>query len=148
MYILIFLTYYSFVFFVETLIYQRSFQKLCQNPGFQGYLKKLRRAEGGAKIVGVFRVKNHDCVISNGGLHWVRLKFLVANTDGYFKSTSSHLFPRKNNRYTYGRMQISLNKTTLISHVKCAYWRHLNGASFKYKCNTICCTLIFQPVCV
>jgi hypothetical protein len=24
------------------------------------HLKKLRRAEGGAKIFGVFRVKNHD----------------------------------------------------------------------------------------
>ena len=24
------------------------------------HLKKLRRAEGGVKIVGVFRVKNHD----------------------------------------------------------------------------------------
>ena len=36
---------------------------LCTDPGFQdrgGALKKLRRAEGGAKIVGVFRVKNHD----------------------------------------------------------------------------------------
>ena len=35
------------------------------DPGFQvrgggAHLKKLRRAEGGAKIVGVFRVKNHD----------------------------------------------------------------------------------------
>jgi hypothetical protein len=33
------------------------------DPGFQVrgvHLKKLRRAEGGAKIVGVFRVKNHD----------------------------------------------------------------------------------------
>jgi hypothetical protein len=34
------------------------------NPGFQvrgeAYLKKLRRAEGGSKIFGVFRVKNHD----------------------------------------------------------------------------------------
>ena len=32
-------------------------------PGFQArgaYLKKLRRAEGGANIYGVFRVKNHD----------------------------------------------------------------------------------------
>ena len=34
------------------------------DPGFQvrgggAYLKKLRRAEGGAKIFGVFRVKNH-----------------------------------------------------------------------------------------
>jgi hypothetical protein len=33
------------------------------DPGFQvrgGALKKLRRAEGGAKVFGVFRVKNHD----------------------------------------------------------------------------------------
>ena len=33
------------------------------NPGFQvrgAHLKKLRRAEGGAKFFGVFRVKNHD----------------------------------------------------------------------------------------
>ena len=33
------------------------------DPGFQvrgAHFKKLRRAEGGAKIVGVFRVKNHD----------------------------------------------------------------------------------------
>ena len=42
---------------------------MCTNteadPGFQvgggeGHLKQSRRAEGGAKIVGVFRVKNHD----------------------------------------------------------------------------------------
>ena len=26
----------------------------------EGHLKKLHRAEGGAKIFGVFRVKNHD----------------------------------------------------------------------------------------
>jgi hypothetical protein len=33
------------------------------DPGFQArgaHLKILRRAEGGAKIFGVFRVKNHD----------------------------------------------------------------------------------------
>jgi hypothetical protein len=34
------------------------------DPGFQvrggAHLKKLRRAEGGAKMFGVFRVKNHD----------------------------------------------------------------------------------------
>jgi hypothetical protein len=40
------------------------------DPGFQdrgggAYLKKLRRAEGGAKIVGVFRVKNHDFTPKN-----------------------------------------------------------------------------------
>ena len=52
-------------------------------PGFQvgggAHLKKLRRAEGGAKICGVFRVKNHDFTPKNhifpilrGGARWVR----------------------------------------------------------------------------
>ena len=39
------------------------------DPGFQvggvAHLKKLRRAEGGANIVGVFRVKNHDFTPKN-----------------------------------------------------------------------------------
>ena len=40
------------------------------DPGFQVrgggvHLKKLRRAEGGTKIVGVFRVKNHDFTPKN-----------------------------------------------------------------------------------
>jgi hypothetical protein len=38
------------------------------DPGFQvrgGAVKKLRRAEGGAKIFGVFRVKNHDFTSKN-----------------------------------------------------------------------------------
>ena len=38
------------------------------DPGFQvrgAHLKKLRRAEGGAKIFGVFRVKNHDFTPKN-----------------------------------------------------------------------------------
>jgi hypothetical protein len=38
------------------------------DPGFQvrgAHLKKLRRVEGGAKIVGVFRVKNHDFTPKN-----------------------------------------------------------------------------------
>ena len=38
------------------------------DPGFQvrgAHLKKLRRAEAGAKIVGVFRVKNHDFTPKN-----------------------------------------------------------------------------------
>jgi hypothetical protein len=29
------------------------------------YLKKLRRAKGGAKLFGVFRVKNHDFMPKN-----------------------------------------------------------------------------------
>jgi hypothetical protein len=41
------------------------------------HLKKLRRAEGGAKIVGAFRVKNHDFtpknhILGGGGAGWVR----------------------------------------------------------------------------
>ena len=39
------------------------------DPGFQdrggAHLKKLRRAEGGAKNFGVFRVKNHDFTPTN-----------------------------------------------------------------------------------
>ena len=37
------------------------------DPGFQarGDFKKLRRAEGGAKIFGVFRVENHDFTPKN-----------------------------------------------------------------------------------
>ena len=38
------------------------------DPGFQvrgAHLNKLRRAKGGAKIVGVFRVKNHDFTPKN-----------------------------------------------------------------------------------
>ena len=43
------------------------------DPGFQvrggggggAHLEKLRRVEGGAKIVGVFRVKNHDFTPKN-----------------------------------------------------------------------------------
>ena len=54
------------------------------DPGFQvrggAYLKKLRRAEAGAKNVGAFRVKNHDftpknLIFSNfrrGGARWMR----------------------------------------------------------------------------
>jgi hypothetical protein len=37
-------------------------------PGFQAmgaHLKKLRRTEGGAKMFGVFRVKNHDFTQKN-----------------------------------------------------------------------------------
>ena len=53
------------------------------DPGFQDrgdvFKKKMRRAEGGAKIFGVFRVKNHDFTPKNhifsdfrGGTHRVR----------------------------------------------------------------------------
>ena len=46
------------------------------------HLKKLRRAEGGAKIFEVFRVKNHDFmpknhIFSNSGLYGLRLVLLM-----------------------------------------------------------------------
>jgi hypothetical protein len=50
------------------------------------HLKKLRRSEGGAKIVGVSRVKNHDftpknLIISNcGGRRQRRVKYSEIRT--------------------------------------------------------------------
>ena len=45
-------------------------------PGFQvrgAHLKKLRRAEGGEKIFGVFRVKNHDFTPKNHIIFFFKL---------------------------------------------------------------------------
>ena len=44
-------------------IYQGRIQNFKLGGG--AHLKKLRRAEGGAKILGVFRVKNHDYMPEN-----------------------------------------------------------------------------------
>jgi hypothetical protein len=59
-------------------------------------LKKLRRAEGGAKIFGVFRVKNHDFTpknlifsIAEGGAKIVEV-FRVKNHDF---TPKNHIFP-------------------------------------------------------
>ena len=62
------------------------------DPGFQvrgggAHLKKLRRAEGGAKIFGVFRVKNHEFTPKNhiffncGGRREIFGVFRVKNHD-------------------------------------------------------------------
>ena len=60
------------------------------DPGFQvrgAHLKKLRRAEGGANIFGVFRVKNHDFTPNNhifpilGGAREIFGVFHVKNHD-------------------------------------------------------------------
>ena len=60
------------------------------DPGFQvrgAHLKKLRRAEGGAKIFGVFRVKNHDFTPKKniflilGGVREIFGVFYVKNHD-------------------------------------------------------------------
>jgi hypothetical protein len=51
---------YTFVHFIS---------RAGADPGFQvrggAHIKKLHRAEGGAKFVGVFRVKNHDFTPKN-----------------------------------------------------------------------------------
>ena len=68
------------------------------DPGFQvrgAHLKKLRRAEGGAKFFGVFRVKNHDFtpknhILSNcGGRREILGVFRVKNHDFMQKN---HIF--------------------------------------------------------
>ena len=50
------------MFVVVIIVVNDSFQGRIQDFKLGGgaYLKKLRRAEGGSKILGVFRVKNHD----------------------------------------------------------------------------------------
>ena len=48
------------------LFYYTTYQGRIQDFKLGGtHLKKLRRAEGGAKIFGVFRVKNHDFTPKN-----------------------------------------------------------------------------------
>ena len=62
------LTQYSvtnLLYYVKTKV---GFGRAGADPGFQvrgAHLKKLRRAEGGAKSFGVFRVKNHDFTPKN-----------------------------------------------------------------------------------
>ena len=64
--------------------------------GGGAHLKKLRRAEGGAKIFGVFRVKNHDFTpknlifpIAEGGAKIFEV-FRVKNHD--FTTKKSYFF--------------------------------------------------------
>ena len=74
--------------------------------GGGAYLKKLRRAEGGAKIVGVFRVKNHDYTPKNhifsnfrGGARagcappsWIRpCVFIRVNKTAFVRGLPNHL---------------------------------------------------------
>ena len=68
------------------------------DPGFQvrgAHLNKLRRAEGGAKIFGVFRVKNHDfttkksCFSIAEGSAKIFEVFRVKNHDF---TTKNHIF--------------------------------------------------------
>jgi hypothetical protein len=55
--------YRCFVGFLKNNEFQRQIQELKLGGGAN--LKKLLRAKGGAKIVGVFRVKNHDFTPTN-----------------------------------------------------------------------------------
>ena len=70
------------------------------DPGFQvrggAHLKKLRRAEGGANIFGVFRVENYDFTPKNhifpilGGAREIFGVFHVKNHD--FTPKKNHIF--------------------------------------------------------
>jgi hypothetical protein len=69
------------------------------DPGFQvrgggvgAHLKKLRRGEGGAKIVGVFRVKNYDLTQTN---HIFPIAEGGANIFGVFRVKNHDFTPKK-----------------------------------------------------
>ena len=65
--ILHFILYYVSEYVLLKCLYWSSF-KAGADPGFQvkgAHLKNSRRAEGGAKIFGVFRVKNHNFTPKN-----------------------------------------------------------------------------------
>ena len=67
-------------------VYHTVLYKPGADPGFQvrgggAHLKKLRRAEGGAKIFGVLRVKNHDFTPKN---HFFQLRRVARTFLGYF----------------------------------------------------------------
>ena len=75
------------------------------DPGFQVrgvHLKKLRRAEGGAKIFGVFRVKNHDFTPKNHIHPWSPLITIFINLNNYVKSYIVYF-------YTFGWKKSLLN---------------------------------------
>ena len=77
------------------------------------HLKKLRRAEGGAKIFGVFRVKNHDFTpknhifsIAEGGAKILEV-FRVKNHDF---TPKNHIFESAPAIYIlYNRLHAKLN---------------------------------------
>ena len=94
-----------------------------KHPGFQvrggAHLKKLRRAEGGSNIFGVFRVKNHDFTpknrifsIAEGGAKIFEV-FRVKNHDFTPKNHIVSNFRGARTRctpdYTYDEVSFSYN---------------------------------------
>ena len=79
-------------------------------PGFQvrggAHLKKLRRMEGGAKILGVFRVKNHDFTPKN---------HIFSNFRGgvrRMRPTLGSAPASQCSNHHHGRMKLSSSKNT------------------------------------
>jgi hypothetical protein len=65
--------------------------------GVGAQLKKLRRAEGGAKIFGVFRVKNHDFMPKNNIFSNFRGGRAPGNRiESYFSDASVRENPKHN----------------------------------------------------
>ena len=65
--------------------------------GGGAHLKKLRRAEGGAKIVGVFRVKNHDFTPKN---HIFPILGGGARNFWGISCEKSRIYAKKNHNFT------------------------------------------------
>ena len=95
------------------------------DPGFQvrgAHLKKLRRAEGGAKIFGVFRLKNHDFTPTNyffpnfrgggdaGGAPWIR-PCLIA-VPGFFPGTPASYTDRSDRHDILFKVALNTNKSS------------------------------------
>jgi hypothetical protein len=99
----------------EGLLYSKSSGGLTgADPGYQvrgAHLKKLSRAEGGAKIVGVFRVKNHDFTPKNHifsnfrGVRIFNMQFNMIHHNIHIVSTSE--WCRKQN---------------IVNHILCTYF--------------------------
>ena len=77
--------------------------------GGGAHLKKLRRAEGGAKIFGVFRVKNHDFTPTN----LIFSNFRGGGGGGGVSSISDHNL-RNNENYTTPRNRLRMSLTSFI----------------------------------
>ena len=106
------------------------------DPGFQvrggGALKKLRRAEGGAKFFWVFRMKNHDFTPKN--LYFFQLRREARKFLGYFVWKISILRQKKSYFFQFlggaSPLDPPLNIVTL-------YWRLAMWFNMRWPCEEV-----------
>ena len=103
------------------------------DPGFQvrgggggAHLKKLRRAVGGAKFFGVFRVKNNDFTPKN---HIFPILGGAREIFGVFHVKNHDFMPKKSYVFTFVEAKVILNNRYICSH----YIPYLNIILKRYK---------------